>query len=375
MRSFLYQLLRYLKPGLFLLPYALIFHYGWYKYLTVPRSLTHDMETAIFTMSGHVEGKIVVLGDSTARFGFLFDTYNRYSQQQVINLGMAGAGYLPVHKLGKDFGRPDRAALVIFCGDQFRDKDDRRILRDQEYLKTRLAFTDIPALWYYSPSLPVFFSSLSNLSFRAILFRRDLQDLILHPDIRWQALRDNREYFHQTVEPYSPLGENQWTLDITGLDDPRNIPAQLRTGSIPAGQQRVRLEETWKTYQARLLTKDFDSQADIKMQRLLSTLSSSFRHVFITPAPFFQGYRILFPEKYQLRMEQTMASAASHFPNVTFIPKNRDIDSRSRFFQDAIHTNRQGAAALTLHTSRYLERYANLPVSPLLARALQEIAQ
>lgn len=365
---------RTLKLGLLLLPYSLIFHFGWYRYVTVPDSLTHGMEATIHQMRAHQEARLVIMGDSTSRQSFLFDTYNRYSQQQSINLGLAGSGVLPLHKLAMEFSRPDRSALVIMCGDQFRGIYQKRLIYDLQSMKTWLGIRDLPLLWYYSPTVKDFFAVLAGWTFRASLYRRDLQDLIQHPEVRWQAIQSNWQTFHRPVKPYSPIGENDWAMDISGFEDCVKIQALEFYGFGPPGPERRRREAIWNTYENRRVNEPFDPQAQEKLNRLLEALSSRFQHVFITPAPFFQEYTAIYSAQYQQEMARIMATNTSHYVNVTYIPRDPAIDSDPRNFQDVVHTNRRGAAAFTLYAGRYLERHANMPMSPLLVRALEEIA-
>ncbi|MEP7354312.1 MAG: hypothetical protein ABI824_13880 [Acidobacteriota bacterium] len=197
---------------------ALVFHTPLYAYFLSPDSSTGYVELVLNNELWRVKessNQILAVGDS--RMAVVPRIANEATNQSgytYASIGVGGATprdwYYMLRHVDPE---ANRYRAIVICLDTFDDDENPEDFSDREtdlsYLDARLGIADLPEFaWsYHDPERR--WRAARGILFKGFVYKRDFQDLLLHPidRIRYvqQARRDSHGWYYGYVAPADSL--------------------------------------------------------------------------------------------------------------------------------------------------------------------------
>lgn len=338
-----------------------LFYLGFYKYLGTSDSSTLTLENTLLTVKGHKEANIIVLGDSTASVEVRTNLLNeRINRGKAINLGMPGSWfyshYLMQDLVSKENKKVDTVILLL-GPDEFTNNGNRRLYADLQYHKTNISILDSPALFTLSDSPDSLKTNLASLAAKPVLFKTDLQDLVMHPLNRVKDLARNIVWLNRRISASDPLWEDGREFDVCNLGPLNALEQKLEKVTESQNTAEIaRYKMNVAAYLGRKVEKHIDPSTEKNLRYLLAALSDNFAVVYVLNAPIYEQFEEVYPAEYLAQIARLTEDSSKDFENIEYIAIDPTITQDCANFMDVVHLSRRGGTALTEYLADYLNR-------------------
>jgi hypothetical protein len=225
---------------------AALFHTPLYSYFLSPDSSTGQLELILSNELNRVKessNQILAIGDS--RMAVMPRIANQMTPQSgytYASVGVAGATPRSWYYMLRHVDpQANGYRAIIVCLDSYEDDENVEDIADREtdlnYLVSRLGLSDIREFSqsFHTPELQQ--RAVRGILFKGLVYKRDLQDFLLHPidRVRYvlQAHRDSHDWYYGFVPPVNTLTglqvdwEHRTLTPPPGLDPDRVKGLQL----------------------------------------------------------------------------------------------------------------------------------------------------
>jgi len=338
-----------------------IFYLGFYKYILTDDSSSLTLENTIHVAKSHPEANIIVMGDSTAAVEFRTNLFNSIILKgKAINLGMPGSWFYS-HDLMQSSVRKNNkkidTAILILGPDEFLNEGNMRVNSDLQYHKTSISIFDSLPLFFYSDSNEFLKENLISLIFKPFLFKKDLEDAIVHPMKRLSVVKRDIIWLNRKIKIGDPFWEDDRSFNVCNLGPLNKIEENLEKAkknneSTASAMYSMNLT----AYSGRKKTKKINKYIEKNLSYLVSSLSKNFRSVCIINAPIYEGFEDVYPKNYLASIDLLTKNISNKFKNVNYVTVNPKISKDCSNFMDVVHLNSKGGASFTELIASYLNK-------------------
>ena len=211
--------------GLYLSVEFLLFRTDFYPRLCKPDSTTGKYEAILRSERERrltAPREVLVMGDSRMDEGFSARIANNAAARtgfHFSNAAMGGAGPRVWYYLLRDLDPDARRYQILVLGlDDFSDQDRQddlagRLL-DLHYVVRRLRFSDIPEFAASFPTPAKRFQVFLEATLKGLTYKRDLQDFLPHPRLRFRELENDQLHFVYLRDSYKGHAESLAGLQV-----------------------------------------------------------------------------------------------------------------------------------------------------------------
>jgi hypothetical protein len=337
---------------------AAIFHSGLYVSIVSPDSSTGYMETVLNNEAQRSKQgpQIVAIGDS--RMGLLARVGNELTPETGYTFAsIAVAGSTPrcwYYMLREADPDANRYAAVVVTLDSFDDVDTGEDWTEREsdlhYLIARLRLSDLFGFSRSYHSTEGKWRAFEGILLKGLIYKRDFEDFLVHPQARIAAANLSREYSHTWIYDYVPTKNSLAGVTVDWVGHTVTVPPD-RTPAQKAEYER--------------LVQPLPPQDGLRGEYLHYWLGKIYEHYrgSHTRLVFFRVPRAPFisPIQPPYNPHSAVRDMAVH-PEVVLAPEHLyDVLERPELFMDVMHLNGPGIEQFSHMMARQMREILGPP--------------
>jgi|GEM_PF-2192544 len=341
--------------------FVLFFYAGFYKYLLAADSTSLTLENTLHVAKAHQEANIIVLGDSTAAEEFRPNVFNQITTRgKAINLGMPGTWFYShywMQELIKQENRKVDTVILILGPDEFTNTGNNRLIGDLQYHKTRISIFDARALFDFSDSDDFLKTNLLSVLFKPVLFKSDLNDLVLNPINRLIQVPRNLVWLNRRIDPNDLLWEDTRDFDVCNIGPLSDLEVNL-ANSLASNDATASAiyKMNLSAYQGRTKEKIINGDIQKNLTFLIKEMANNYKYVYVLNAPIYARFEEVYPTAYLNSISDLTKKVIEPFDDVQYIPVDPAISTDCTNFMDVVHLNLRGGTKLTEYLANYLNK-------------------